>query len=127
MQYSADYDSRFDPAMPMVELTISGPDTNSPVTRSALVDSGADATLLSLADLQRLGADLIGWGRMVGVSGISQRVPIYAVQLSIGQIDLGTVRVLGYRTTDNPIVGRNVLNQLIVMLNGLAQVIEVSQ
>ncbi|MCA9919352.1 MAG: retroviral-like aspartic protease family protein [Anaerolineales bacterium] len=127
MQYSADYDSRFDPAMPMVELTISSSNPNTTIIRSALVDSGADATLISQADLQRLGADLIGWGRMVGVSGISQRVPIYAVQLSIGQIDLGTVRVLGYRTTDNPIVGRNVLNQLIVTLNGLAQVTEISQ
>lgn len=127
MQYSADYDSRFDPAMPMVELIISSSNPNTTIIRSALVDSGADATLISQADLQRLGADLIGWGRMVGVSGISQRVPIYAVQLSIGQIDLGTVRVLGYRITDNPIVGRNVLNQLIVTLNGLAQVTEISQ
>lgn len=127
MQYSADYDSRFDPAMPMVDLTISGPDNNLSITRLALVDSGADATLLSQVDLQRLGADLIGWGRMVGVSGISQRVPIYAVQLAIGQIELGTVRVLGYRTTENPILGRNILNQLIVTLNGLAQVTEISQ
>lgn len=122
-----DYDSRFDPAMPMVELTFSGLVEGQTVRRMAMVDSGADATLLSQSDLQQLGAELIGWGRMVGVSGISQRIPIYAVKLAIGQIDLGTVRVLGYRTNAEPIVGRDVLNQLIVTLNGLAQVLEIAR
>jgi len=127
MQYSSDYDTRFDPAMPMVELTIASESQSQTLSQKALVDSGADATLLSQADLRLLGADHIGWGRMVGVSGISQRIPIYTVQLSIGQINLGIVRVLGNRTNSEPIVGRDVLNQLIITLNGLAQVLEVSQ
>jgi hypothetical protein len=96
MQYSSDYDARFDPAMPMVELTIASESQSQTLSRKALVDSGADATLLSQADLRLLGADHIGWGRMVGISGISQRIPIYTVQL-------------------------------IITLNGLAQVLEVSQ
>ena len=127
MQYSADYDAHYDPAMPIVELTLAGSVEGQALTRMAMVDSGADATLLSQADLQQLGAELIGWGRMVGVSGISQRIPIYAVKLTIGQIYLGTIRVLGHRASTEPIIGRNVLNQLIVTLNGLAQVLEITR
>lgn len=64
---------------------------------------------------------------MWGVSGISYRVPMYIVALKIGVIDIFGIRAIGDRQNQDMIIGRDVLNQLIVTLNGLAQVVKLSQ
>lgn len=122
-----DYDIHYYPAMPVVEVEVKqvGQDGGERVV--ALVDSGADATLIPLKVLQQLKVEQTGWSNMRGVSGISYRVPMYIVALKIGVIDIFGIRAIGDRQNQDMIIGRDVLNQLIVTLNGLAQVVELSQ
>lgn len=122
-----DYDIHYYPAMPVVEVEVKqvGQDGGERVV--ALVDSGADATLIPLKVLQQLKVEQTGWSNMRGVSGISYRVPMYIAALKIGVIDIFGIRAIGDRQNQDMIIGRDVLNQLIVTLNGLAQVVELSQ
>lgn len=127
MVYSHEYDTRYHPAMPIIEVEVGLAARNAEATLTALVDSGADATLIPLRELQQVGAQQVAWAQVRGIAGISYRAPIYIVTLSIGPLRIEAVRVLGDRQNREMIIGRDVLNQFIVTLNGLANMIEVSQ
>ncbi len=125
--YTFDYDTAFDPAFPVVEVELRGLGLDNGAMLTALVDSGADGTLVPLNILQQIGIAQSGWVRMKGIGGISRRIPVYLLQLSIGSLSIGTIRVGGDRLNEQMILGRNVLNQMIVTLNGLANIVEISQ
>jgi hypothetical protein len=65
--------------------------------------------------------------RARGSSGISYSVAIYAISLKVGPFEHTAVEVIGNQQSDDVILGRDVLNQMIVTLNGLANVVELSQ
>lgn len=114
------------PPFPVVELVIAGTH-NAPRETLALIDSGADATLIPLSILNAVGARKIDsrWAR--NISGIRYRVSMFTVDLSIGSYSFPNTEVIANVQTDEVVVGRDVLNQLILLLNGLAQVVEVSR
>ena len=58
--------------------------------------------------------------------GTQYPVTIYIVQLQIGSIILTSMEVVGRVGSNETIVGRDVLNQFIITLNGLANVTEIS-
>ena len=63
---------------------------------------------------------------MRGVSGVGMPVELFLVALEIGSITIKGVRVIGDRHNNEFIIGRNVLNQLIVTLNGLAGEVDIA-
>ena len=125
--YSHGYDDTYDPSMPVIEVIVRDIITSAyggPMT--AIVDSGADGCLAPINVLQDLNLLPIRRARMRGVSGIGLSVEVFLVSLQIGPIILKGVRVIGDRHGNELIVGRNVLNQLIVTLDGLAGEVEIS-
>jgi hypothetical protein len=64
---------------------------------------------------------------MRGSDNIPYPVDTYAVLLEVGPLGGLVVEVTGNRFSDETIVGRDLLNQMIVTLNGLANVVELSQ
>lgn len=52
---------------------------------------------------------------------------MFAVDLSIGSYTFPGTEVIANVQTDEVVVGRDVLNQLIPLLNGLANIVEVSR
>ncbi|MEZ4705623.1 MAG: hypothetical protein R3A44_00370 [Caldilineaceae bacterium] len=52
--HTYDYDSAYSPSAPVVDITITIPTSTATVTVSALIDSGADATVLPLDLLTRI-------------------------------------------------------------------------
>lgn len=127
MIYSFEYDKDYHPAMPLIEVNVKPVGSKDGLALTALVDSGADATMIPEAHLKQLGVSRSGWANMRGVAGISYRVPVYIVSLSIGQMRIGAIRVAGDRQNTQMILGRDVLNQFVVTLNGLAFTVEVSE
>ena len=125
--YTYPYSRNYQPAMPVVEIGLSKSGHFEPGTlRLALIDSGADGTLVPVDILEEIGARLVGAARIRSVLGDSQVADIYLVSLQIGPHVLGAVRVVAGPEGDEIIVGRNVLNQLVVTLNGLASAVEIS-
>ena len=129
MIYTYPYDSAYHgPAIPVMEITISAPDnTERKTVLRALVDSGADGTMIPVSHLQRLGAKIVDRRWMRGSDNIAHPVDIYAVMLEAGPLGQMIVEVTGNRFGNETIVGRDLLNQMVVTLNGLANVVELSQ
>ncbi len=126
-QYSHDYDASYVPPMPVVDVTVQDIVTGSrsePMT--AIVDSGADGCLVPIKVIQDLNLFPVRKAMMRGVSGVGHSVDIYLVSMRIGPIAVNGIRVIGDRQGNELIIGRDVLNQLIVTLNGLAGEISVT-
>ena len=125
--YTFAYSNDYTPAIPIVELGISLPKrSQADVTITALLDSGSDGTMFPIYLLEQIGAKPVGQGQIRGILGHSRPIELYLIKLYIGSHQLHAIRVIGIETTEEPIVGRNVLNHLVVTLNGLASVTEIA-
>lgn len=124
--YTYDYSDAYDPPMPIMAVGVSLPKRSSAeLTVSALLDSGSDGTLLPIDLLESIGAKPVGPARVHGLWGGSRSANMYLVKLYIGPHQLFAVRVAGVRAEDECIIGRNVLNHLVITLNGHAGVVEI--
>ncbi len=125
--YSHEYDRSYYPPMPVVEVQVSSfENPDRVVTMTAIVDSGSDGTFLPEKVLRELGAESV---RKIWVSGIQEirfRAQVYMVKVAIGPYEFFGTRAVG-DVQGRAILGRNVLNQIIVNLNGLANTVEIAQ
>jgi len=115
----------YDPAMPVVQIRLTNPGSHT-VTLSAIVDSGSDATMIPKHFLQEIEAVFVRKGWVSGISGVRQQVNLYLVDVQIGSYIVPSIRVVETNNQREAILGRDVLNQLIIKLNGLAQVTEIT-
>jgi len=91
-----------------------------------LVDSGADGTIAPLHILKQIQARRVDTVNMRPLRGPVYRVDIYEVELQIGSFRVPQGTGSGRSQNEGMILGRNVLNQFIVTLNGLASMVEIS-
>jgi predicted aspartyl protease len=125
--YTYDYDFAFSPSAPVAEIEVTSDLSDTPITLVAFIDSGADATMLPFEVLERLQAEELETRYLRTVTGKRVAVDLYRVAIRIGAYQFRSIRAIA---TDSPaeiILGRDVLNHLIVTLNGLAAVTEISQ
>jgi predicted aspartyl protease len=124
-EYDPDYP--FGPAMPMVEIQIRPVGrTGDNVSIQAVVDSGADATILPVRYVQAAGVEKVGKARMRWGGHAGQIYDVYLAVVTIGALQVPGVRILADEHRDEPVLGRDVLNHLVVTLNGPASVVEIS-
>ena len=121
------YSKKFMPLAPVVNITLTTLATDvkvGPIT--ALVDTGADATIIPIEYLDRVKAPMTieMWAR--GKWGGRRRVNLFMVDVHIGERVLPHVQVVGDETEDEVVLGRDVLNKLKVFLDGPAAVTRVS-
>lgn len=125
MALSFEYDRAYFPPFPVLEMSVTAVATGKRQTLIGLIDSGSDATQIPKAILQNIGAREIDKRWVRDLSGIRHPASMYIVQLEIGDLSLPGMEVIGRGGTDETIIGRDVLNQFIVILNGLANVAEI--
>jgi len=127
--YSNEYDSvNYDPAAPLVEVGVSRPGADEAAAQlAALIDTGADATMLPIDLLQAAGGRYVTTRQMRGVTNQIVTVEMYLVTLFIGPFEFRGIEAIATAEDAEAIVGRDVLNQMIVTLNGLANSVEMSQ
>ena len=123
--YTFSYDSSYEPSAPVLTMVVSW-DQDIEERLVALIDSGADATMIPVHVLRNVGARYIGEMRMRGVLGVSQIVDIFVVNVRVGAFTINGVEAIAVLEGSEAIVGRDVLNNLIVTLNGLANTAEIS-
>ena len=109
--------------MPVAEVVIRA---QREVTVTALLDSGADATMLPMTILRKVGARFVRKQRMRGVVGGFVEVSRYRVEVEIGGERLRGILAVGTDAETEFILGRDVLNHLIVTLDGIGSVTEIS-
>lgn len=124
-----DYDNTSPgPALPIVEIVLRGltRDSRELVCR-ALIDSGADATVIPVRYLQELKARKVDTKQLRGMGGLRYQVDIYEIALRLGVYTIAKVYAVADKQNTDVILGRDVLNQFIVTLNGLASMVEITQ
>ncbi|MBI3761453.1 MAG: retroviral-like aspartic protease family protein [Chloroflexi bacterium] len=93
----------------------------------ALIDTGADATIVPLNHLETVSALETITMSVRGQWGESRSVMLYIVDLRIGDISLPQVEVVGDDLSDEIVLGRGVLNLLRIFLDGPGETIEITE
>lgn len=117
----------FYPAMPALVLRLGYPGEGlvvGPIT--ALVDTGADGTLIPQPLLDEIGAPLVDSKRIRSHWGEWRQVLVFAVDMGIDDLRLPAIEVVGDEVGSEIILGRNALNRLSLLLNGPRQEIRVA-
>lgn len=123
--YSYEYDASYIPAMPMVTIHIGKPDATPFLVLSALVDSGADATMIPVALLKQVNAIKRQRVFIRGISGKRTGPSLYTISLQVAHYERKRMNVVGNEETDDIILGRDILNHFVTTLDGLANAVEI--
>ncbi len=109
------YDQQRNPPAPILPIRLGRPGTDPSVLVTALVDTGADATMIPRALARRLNLPVLGEVGVGGSGGLSQRATIHAAVVEVAGARWPVqVIALGGES----LVGRDLLNQWVVTLKG---------
>jgi predicted aspartyl protease len=113
------FDKSFDPPAPVLAVRVGGIEEHHPAAMlRMLVDTGADCTLIPVRIARSLRLPVVDRVAVQGVGGKPRNAPVYAVRLRVGTLrTLTRVVALG----DEALLGRDVLNQLLLQIDGPAQ------
>ncbi|MBI4673767.1 MAG: hypothetical protein HY741_19135 [Chloroflexi bacterium] len=87
----------------------------------ALVDTGADATIVPIDFLLRVRAEESGWAGLHPFMGETKRVQKYLIDIQVDTWVLPGIYVVADPTGQELILGRDVLNKLPLFLDGPEQ------
>ena len=113
------YDTRYYPPMPAIEVALSAPEADfslGPVP--TIIDTGADITVVPKEYLARLRAPVVASGYLCSPWGERHKIKIYEVNLRVGVHNLYEIEVASEPGGREVLLGRDVLNQLNLQLNG---------
>ncbi len=128
MIHLSHYNTTYQPSLPVVEITVGhSTQEQQQIVLKAMVDSGADGTMVPLRSLKHIGATQAGWTQLRAISGFSYRAPVYIVRLSFGATPIDLFRVAGDKQNEMMILGRDVLNLFVVTLDALGLVVKIEQ
>ena len=114
------------PAAPFIEVEVNGLSVDGQTRHVwALADSGSDATMLPLRILNAVGATYKETRWMRGVAHGRVEVDLYLVSLNVGDMEIPGLHVIATHEANEAILGRDALNQMVVTLNGLANVTQI--
>lgn len=114
------YDTTYDPPIPVCTVTLSVSLTGRRVNLTAVLDTGADGTIVPARYLQEIGARRAYEATLRSQWGEPRSVFLYLIDLQIGELALPGVYVVGDELGDEVVLGRNVLNRLRLLLDGPA-------
>ena len=104
--------------MPVCRVTIASIATGRRVASNAIMDTGADATIVPTQLLRPIGARRVFETGLRSQWGERRSVFLYLVDLEIDGLTLPAVYVVGDEIGSEVVLGRNALNKLVVTLDG---------
>lgn len=114
------YNTQYEPAVPVCEVTLINTDLDQQVLLSGVVDTGADATLVPVKHLQTIGAHRVFEAGLRSQWGERRTIFMYLVDVRISDVTLPGVYVVGDDMGNEMVIGRDVLNRLRLTLDGPA-------
>lgn len=92
-----------------------------------MIDSGSDGSLIPLEHLRTIKARRTGQVVMRSITGARNIVDIYEVSLRLGPHHFPHLRVAADTHNEIVVLGRDVLNHIVITLNGLAATTEIQE
>jgi hypothetical protein len=128
MAYSQEYDRiNYTPAAPIIEVAISNPYlSGTSHSFVAMIDSGADGTMLPFDVLDAVEARFLETKQMRGITGHPIKVDTYLITVHIGLYSIFGIEAISLEHGSEAIIGRDTINQLMVVLDGLSQTVTIS-
>ena len=111
------YDAAYQPAMPVCSVTIASSAGDHRITCNAIIDTGADATIVPIRLLRHVGARRVFETGLRSHWGERRTVFLYLVDLEIDDVTLPALYAVGDELGGDVVLGRNALNR-VVMLDG---------
>ncbi len=113
------YDKRYSPPAPVIEIQLAAPGEEPKTERlPALIDTGADGTLIPEGYLETADAIAVGDALLSGILGENRQVTLYEVDIHLANRVFPSVLVAVNEYSQEIILGRNLLNKLILLLDG---------
>jgi hypothetical protein len=120
------YNTQVQPPAPFVALTLRNPGDGSELHNiPAQIDLGADQTVLPEAMIQALDLPRMGSMTVGGLGGVISTLPTYAVLLGIHDLPLQPVKVIGAVNEPWVLLGRDVVNNHRLVLDGPQLALEI--
>jgi predicted aspartyl protease len=124
MKYS--YHRNYQPPFSIVQIVLHNPEEGlSIAVNNALVDTGADTTLVPIGYLQQIQAPVLKRTRIRSHWGEWRSVALFLIDIELENRRLPSVIVVADEQGDEIILGRNVLNKLRIFLNGPDNFVEI--
>ena len=122
------YNYQYDPPAPFVELTlINSNEMLRTNLLSAMVDTGADNTIVPISYLEDIGVPQTMERFIRTQWGDRHPVGLYLVDVKIGDLTLPSIDVVGDEWADELIVGRDILNRLRLLSDGPQKIITITE
>ncbi|HNB55225.1 MAG TPA: aspartyl protease family protein [Anaerolineales bacterium] len=107
------------PPAAIVEFSLALPDEMPQIgPLEALIDTGSDSTLIPEHYLRALSLEEVGSARISGIVNGYREVSLYEVDIVVGGFRFPSVMVAGDDMRNEIIFGRNLLNKLVLLLDG---------
>jgi predicted aspartyl protease len=117
------YSSSFRPPAPVLAVRVSAPGREPAVGLLALIDSGADLSVVPRSTPDALALPQVSTTNLQGVTGVAERTSVHAAAFEIaGSTELVEVVAWG----DEAIVGRDLLNRFVLELDGPRETLTIS-
>jgi predicted aspartyl protease len=114
------------PPMPALEIQLGYPGEALVLgPMMAIVDTGADGTLVPQSLIDEIGAPFVDDIRVGSQWGEWRNMQLFTVDVGIGRLRLPAVEVVGDDQSAEIVLGRNILNRLKLLLDGPADQVEV--
>jgi predicted aspartyl protease len=116
---STPYDAAYTPPAPVLHIRLSAASESLRTdTLTAIVDTGSDATLIPSRYLETIEAIDLGDAVLRSVLGEARGVHLFEVDIHVDSLILPGAVVVADDYGTEAIIGRNVLNKLILLLDG---------
>lgn len=120
------YDSHYLPPAPSVEIWLGTPgESLASGPHPALVDTGADISIIPAKHIRPLQAVPDDHRYLRSQWGERRKAAIYSLDVGLGNMRLPSIEVVADEYGAEIILGHNVLNQLIMTLDGPKRVLEI--
>jgi hypothetical protein len=116
---STPYDRSYSPPVPVLRVSLSAPaETPHIGPLTAIIDTGADGTLIPSGYLEAVEAVGDGEAILHGALGEAREVHLFEVDLHLDSRVLPGVIAVADDYGHDIVLGRNVLNKLVLLLDG---------
>jgi predicted aspartyl protease len=112
------FDTAYTPALPVCSIKLTAPATGQSLELQAIIDTGADSTIIPVQSLNAIGARRVFETALRSQWGERRTVYLYLVDVQIDTLTLPGTYVVGDEIGNEVVLGRNVLNRVRLLLDG---------